>query len=290
MIDSGYFCHNCLLSNSIIPDMPLSNSELIRETGHLIHQIEKEWKEISTTGNLYPIQKDSLRLMLVRLYNLVNELETNSGTPEGFRNEIPENQSLPEVQIVTEDISEIKDQPEILIKEEIRSLIDTVVPEEAKMIYPLQNTDNPEKTIVESKVSMEIKSEIKTTSIREPYAPKLFDEPVTIASKFSPHESLSEKISKGKKDDSFAERHHKSPLTDLKKSIGINERFAFINELFKGSQQSFHDAIEKLNNAPDYNTASNIMNGELAEKYNWNTKSGIFSELDLLVKRRFGMQ
>ncbi|MFM7838334.1 MAG: hypothetical protein ACKO6K_02110, partial [Chitinophagaceae bacterium] len=45
-----------------------------------------------------------------------------------------------------------------------------------------------------------------------------------------------------------AEVLQETPVRDLKKAIGINDRFTFINELFHGDEQVFEKSIRTLNN------------------------------------------
>lgn len=116
----------------------------------------------------------------------------------------------------------------------------------------------------------------------------LFDDVApTVASKYKGQETLYDKISKNQQGATIAEKLSAKPVIDLRKSIGINERFAFINELFEGNQQLFMESIDKLNNMHVYDDARKVLYEELAGKMNWNTKAKTFSDLDELVKRRF---
>jgi hypothetical protein len=116
----------------------------------------------------------------------------------------------------------------------------------------------------------------------------LFDEaPITVASKFKEQESVSDKIAKQYGTPTMAERLSVKSVVDLKKSIGINERFSFINELFSGNQQLFMESIDKINNQHAYEEARRILYEDLAGRMNWNTTAKPFSDLDELVKRRF---
>lgn len=116
----------------------------------------------------------------------------------------------------------------------------------------------------------------------------LFDEaPITVASKFKEQESVSDKIAKQYVSPTIAERMSVKPVVDLKKSIGINERFSFINELFSGDQQLFMESIDKINSQNAYEEARRILYEDLAGRMNWNISAKPFSDLDDLVKRRF---
>lgn len=147
------------------------------------------------------------------------------------------------------------------------------------------------KTEVEKRVVIEKEKDViiekkETTTIHQ--SAILFDQPSsTIGGKFKEQETLYAQISKSRNDETVADKLHKKPLVDLKKSIGINERFSFINELFSGNQHQFSESIDKINGFTNYEEAYHELHIELASKMNWNKKSPTFLELNDLIKRRF---
>jgi hypothetical protein len=116
----------------------------------------------------------------------------------------------------------------------------------------------------------------------------LFDEPSTMNPSAQASTSLYEKITASKEDKSIATKLQKHPVSDLKKSIGINEKFSFINELFDGDLNAYNSAIEKLNGSNNFDEAITFLQTELIVKYNWNGESESFLKLRDLVDRRFG--
>ncbi len=115
----------------------------------------------------------------------------------------------------------------------------------------------------------------------------LFDDAPTIADKFQGAPTLYDKIASVKEDKSLAGKLQKNPVSDLKKSIGINEKFAFINELFDGDLESYNTAIDQLNTCGNYNDAVETLSNALAPKYNWSDDGDCFLQLKNLVERRF---
>lgn len=116
----------------------------------------------------------------------------------------------------------------------------------------------------------------------------LFDEaPVTVSSKFQGTPSLYDKITSSKEDKSIATRSQTKPVSDLKKSIGINEKFSFINELFDGDLNAYNEAIEKLNSSQNHESAVSLLNNELATKFGWDNSGESLEKLRTLVDRRF---
>ena len=51
----------------------------------------------------------------------------------------------------------------------------------------------------------------------------------------------------GKEEKSLAEKMQGSRIADLRQSVGINEKFLFINELFNGDMGRYNKAIDELN-------------------------------------------
>lgn len=78
-----------------------------------------------------------------------------------------------------------------------------------------------------------------------------------------------------------------SSIKDLKKAIGINDRFVFINELFRGDEVMYERSIKTINNFSIYAEAQYWMERELKTKLGWNRDRVTVQEFYALVKRRF---
>ena len=78
-----------------------------------------------------------------------------------------------------------------------------------------------------------------------------------------------------------------SPIKDLKKAIGINDRFFFINELFKGDEVMYERSIKTINGFSIYPEAEYWIRRELKLKLGWNERLDAVKQFDQLVKRRF---
>lgn len=74
-----------------------------------------------------------------------------------------------------------------------------------------------------------------------------------------------------------------APVSDLKKAIGINDRFLFIRELFGGDTQFFNDSIEKINTFTSFEEAKTY----ISTNFNWKEGSEAESHFMHLLKRRF---
>ncbi len=98
-------------------------------------------------------------------------------------------------------------------------------------------------------------------------------------------DSLNEKLKENKEE--LSESLQNSPIKDLKKAIGINDRFLFINELFQGDETSFERSIKTINGFSIYAEAEFWIRRELKTKFGWDLQSESVKQFDALVKRRF---
>jgi hypothetical protein len=76
-------------------------------------------------------------------------------------------------------------------------------------------------------------------------------------------------------------------IGDLKKAFGINERFQFINSLFRGDDDMFDRSIRTLNNFGNYQEASFWMQRELVIKMGWNEEDELVKQFYNILARRF---
>lgn len=78
-----------------------------------------------------------------------------------------------------------------------------------------------------------------------------------------------------------------APVKDLKKAIGINDRFLYINELFRGDEVMYERSIKTINNFSIWPEAEYWIKRELKTKLGWDDSHPVVKQLDQLVRRRF---
>jgi hypothetical protein len=78
----------------------------------------------------------------------------------------------------------------------------------------------------------------------------------------------------------------KKALPDLKSAMGINDKFQFTNELFKGNMQEFNIAIEQLNAADTLASALNYLKS-MQPLYGWDEENETFKRLLNIINRRY---
>jgi hypothetical protein len=77
------------------------------------------------------------------------------------------------------------------------------------------------------------------------------------------------------------------PVKDLKKAIGINDRYLYINELFRGDEVMYERSIKTINSFAIWPEAEYWIRRELKTKLGWVDAEATVRQFDQLVKRRF---
>ncbi len=100
--------------------------------------------------------------------------------------------------------------------------------------------------------------------------------------------SLNVRLSKMKEAVDIGTRMQHKPIKNLKESIGVNEKFLFINELFEGDIDAYNEAINKLNSFENIDEAFDYIN-TLNENYSWDIQDSpdTIDKFAYLVQRRY---
>lgn len=78
-----------------------------------------------------------------------------------------------------------------------------------------------------------------------------------------------------------------TPVRDLKKAIGVNDRYVFINQLFRGDEVMYERSIKTINGFRILPEAEYWMERELKVKLGWDENRETTRHFYQLVKRRF---
>lgn len=100
-------------------------------------------------------------------------------------------------------------------------------------------------------------------------------------------DSLNDKLKQSKKE--LSEALKDTPIKDIKKAIGINDRFQFINDLFKGDEAMYERSIKTINGFSIYPEAEYWIRRELKTKLGWDDQHDTVKQFDQLIKRRFSV-
>ena len=87
-------------------------------------------------------------------------------------------------------------------------------------------------------------------------------------------------------DNSLAAKLQRTPITDIRTAIGINDKMMIINDLFGGSFERYSKSLNALNEFPTLSGAKVYMS-ELQIELQWDTESQAYKLLNDLVERRF---
>jgi len=99
--------------------------------------------------------------------------------------------------------------------------------------------------------------------------------------------SINDKFASEAPGKTLADKLSRQPINDLKAAIGLNQKFLFMNDLFEGENELFHNAVDKINAFESNAQAMEYIENDLSLKYSWDKEnSSVLKFLDL-VERRF---
>ena len=85
----------------------------------------------------------------------------------------------------------------------------------------------------------------------------------------------------------LGEKLKETPVRDLKKAIGINDRFVFISDLFRGDEAMYERSVKTINGFSILQEAEYWMQRELKLKLGWQDDDNTAQHFYQLVRRRF---
>jgi hypothetical protein len=97
--------------------------------------------------------------------------------------------------------------------------------------------------------------------------------------------SVNDKFS-GQNKKTLADKLNKSPIKNLKEHIGINQKFLFINDLFKGENEAYNNAINQLNGFANYQEAEQYVSS-IKQQMEWDEEHPSTIKFLDYVERRY---
>jgi hypothetical protein len=85
----------------------------------------------------------------------------------------------------------------------------------------------------------------------------------------------------------LGETIQETSIKDLRKAIGVNDRFLFINELFRGDEVMYERSIKTINGFGILAEAEYWIRREMKLKLGWDENNPVVKQFDQLVRRRF---
>ena len=141
--------------------------------------------------------------------------------------------------------------------------------------------EKPAKVQVEEPAEQDKVQEEKTVVKPEN---KVSEEPATIADKFKGEKKfINERFGDNGNRQDLSSKLQSKPIRDIGTSLGLNDRFKLINELFKGDKDSYLRTIDILDSASNFNEAFNY----ISTSYDWDMEDDSVQMLLDLVRRKF---
>ena len=106
---------------------------------------------------------------------------------------------------------------------------------------------------------------------------------ITLGEKFMQDSQSFYDTLSNKKESEATPRFMSQPIKDLKKSIGINDRFYFIRELFGGDADLYNTTIEQLQTIQDMQSAEKFV----AEHFNFDESNEAVVSFKDILRRKF---
>lgn len=85
----------------------------------------------------------------------------------------------------------------------------------------------------------------------------------------------------------FGDSLQKVSTGSLSRTISLNQKFRFINQLFNGNVDAYNEALAELDQLTNYGQALDLISYRYANQFMWNMDSDEVSELVEILKRRF---
>lgn len=257
-------------------------------------------------GKQKPLKEMSQKNYDIKLSHKLRELElvmkniTSSERPDNIDIDIAleKTRELYSLLLITRDKSSNKEQEPGTAKEGEKSPVpaDPVVPqEEDDHFFEVENRipgisdkdkkpEDPSSHIVdtdkpETEKKMEQESKPETTD-NEKNSSKKID---TLADRYHDSQNhINEALGDKRKGDDLTSRLQNKPIRNLRDSIGLNEKFLFIRELFDNNPETYNKCIDFLNNASSYQEALDY----LKRNFDWDEETDASEKLFNLVKRK----
>ena len=227
----------------------------------------------STPGNISRLDLDSFLMHLRELYDAALSESSDSEVHKNFEIPVESSQKVQTISEKTEKSSvplstELNKEEVVLIKEE------PVVVEEKEVLDFQKKIEEP----IESSVN-ELPEKITIPEIQN-----VESNNSTISFNTDFEELFTFKIAVD-----LAEKLAESPISDLNKAIGLNERLKIISSLFGGDAAKFNEAITFFNSSSNMNQSRSYMENELIDKFDWLNKERKASAKEFIkwVRRRY---
>ena len=247
----------------------LSQTQQLEKKEQPVHQIDKD---------LLLEKTRALCEQMMALENAREEEKIPKPAPE---------EDVPAVEEVVDTVAEEEDIVAEMPMDENQEMPEAE-PEEI-VSEPEEKSETEDVQVTEEKVAKPIAEEEPVEEKPEPVekTEKPVEPPRTMLDLFSeaPLETLGDTLTPAEKP-VVADRLQMSSINDLRETIGINDKFLFINELFNGDLERYNKVIDELNGFSGLSGAQTYLT-ELQVQYQWTENGQAYQKLNILLERKF---
>jgi hypothetical protein len=151
--------------------------------------------------------------------------------------------------------------------------------EENTKILEIEETEPTKVELISKKIKEENAAELNAKTKTESVKGKGMQEAIE---KKTAEASLNDQLSRQFAQSDLSSKLQTKPISNIQKAIGLNDRFQFINELFDGNQETYHSAIEVLNEKNNFNDAFDY----IRSNFDWDMDSELVQRLLTIIRRK----
>ncbi len=166
----------------------------------------------------------------------------------------------------------------------------------SQTLYKLNNSINEIKELKSEKPTLKTKPAERNEEIEEENELTSFFEPKfdSVKEDFSQKEEFKDTISLDETEKLFETKKSEDKQLSLHDKflsnsiqIGLNDRIAFVNNLFNFSQAEFNKTLSFLNECETKHEAINYIHQTVKTKYNWQGKEELEERFLVIIERKF---
>jgi len=289
----------------------------MESVGSLIDKLKEQFIQEAENAHLLTTTQLLLAELQLQQKNQIPKVLSNARSKKDdltgwlfdFAEEIKNTETVPAIsavpnlsnEIVAEEVSENENEVNKLVNQEANSIepildeeaienISTPINQESSSIIDFTEAlESPKLTVIPD-------NEVLSKSIYLPEVSDLITEGQTTKAPIKEvfelndvlHEGLSSLNDQLKPNNiALSDTFHKESITDLNKAIVLNDRYVFINELFRGDEVMYERSLKTINGFTTLLEAQSWIQRELKVKLGWNESASIVAQFDQLINRRF---
>ncbi len=105
--------------------------------------------------------------------------------------------------------------------------------------------------------------------------------------KASSKSSLHERFQEKNQQRVLSDKLKQTPISDLKSAIPVNQKIAFVENLFNGDQKVYKKTIDFIDKCKNYSEAKMYIQSKIKDKYDWTDEDEYVQEFMNYVYRKF---